>query len=163
MKVTIISANINSGKTTYANNLIREDRSKYLGFLSISNKQKNSFYLEDISDNGKILLMNENYEENLERIGRFYIRANAFKTAHDSLLNQVEKDNSNKIAVIDEVGRLELRGKGFDGLLRHLIEKQISLLLCIRKPFVADVIAFYELDRFELEVIEVPYKKELEK
>jgi nucleoside-triphosphatase THEP1 len=159
MKVIIVSANINSGKTTYANNLIREDRSKYLGFLSFSNKDKNSFYLQDISNGEKILLMSENYDKGLERIGRFYIRADAFKTAQDSLLNQLEEDNLNKIAVIDEVGRLELRGKGFDGLLRYLIDKQISLLLCIRECFLDDVIACYGLDRFEIEIIKVPFKK----
>jgi nucleoside-triphosphatase THEP1 len=162
MKVIIISANINSGKTTYAKNLIREDRSKYLGFLSFSNKEKNSFYLNDITNDEKIPLMDECYDQSLERMGRFYIRQGAFKAAHDSLLNQLEAD-SNKIAVIDEVGRLELCGKGFNELLRDLLMKHISMLLCIRKCFVADVIKSYGLDRFELEIIEIPYKEELNK
>lgn len=159
MKVIIISADKNSGKTTYANNLIRKDRSKYLGFLSLSNNDKNSFYLQDINSDDKILLMDDVPRKNLERIGRFYIRPNAFNEVHDLLIEQIKEDDLNKIVVIDEVGRLELSRKGFDVLLRELLEKRVSLLLCVRKCFVADVIRSYRLDKFELEVIDVPYEK----
>jgi nucleoside-triphosphatase THEP1 len=157
MKVTIISADINSGKTTYVQKLIDEDRSEYLGFLSLSNEGKNSFYLKDIKSNRKIHLMDDTGDSNLERIGRFYLQPNAFNVAKELLLNQVKEYGYNKTVVIDEVGRLELAGKGFNELLRELIDFDVNLVLCIRKSFVCDVIRFYNLDSFDLTVIEVPF------
>ncbi len=154
MMVSIICANRNSGKTTFANNLISKDSSKYIGFLSLSSPNKDSFYLYDINTHDKIVLMSEKINVNYERIGRFYIEPFAFEKAYDSLLNQVENDKEHRCVVLDEIGQLELNGKGFDNLMEKLIDLNVDLLLCIRVDFVDSVIKKYGIKNYS--IIEVP-------
>ncbi|MBK5200299.1 MAG: hypothetical protein JJE21_02065 [Spirochaetaceae bacterium] len=143
MKVTIISAERNSGKTTFAKNLISKNKNGFLGFLSYSSPSKDSFYLYDINNSNTIVLMSEKVNDNYERIGRFYIEPFAFDKAYDSLINQIGAFETKKCIVIDEVGQLELDGYGFDRLINRLIELDENLLLCIRKCFVESVVFKY--------------------
>lgn len=158
MKVTIISADINSGKTTYVNNLVMANRSKYLGFISFSNSEKNFYYLEDIKTKSKIPLMDEIYEKDCKRIGKFFIKKDAFLMAKTLLLKQVD-EYSDPIVVLDEIGRLELNGEGFDSLLKELIDLKINMMLCVRKKFVSEVIQKYRFDKDDLNIVEVQYRK----
>lgn len=154
MKVTIIHAERNSGKTTFAKNFISKDKNSFIGFLSYSSINKDSFYLYDISNGNTISLMSEKVNVNYDKIGRFYIEPLAFEKAYDSIIDQVETIESKKCVVIDEVGQLELDGYGFDKLIKHLIDLDIDLLLCIRNCFVASVVSKYGFSNYIL--IDIP-------
>jgi nucleoside-triphosphatase THEP1 len=145
MQVTIISAEKNSGKTTYAKHLIEGHEMEYLGFLSLSDPQKKEFYLQDINDGKKILIMSEYGNDAYEKLGRFYLEPNGFDIACDTLFEEINISSESKTVLIDEVGRLELRGKGFNALINKLIEMDIDLVLCVRKSFVSEVIRKYGL------------------
>ena len=157
MTVTIISADINSGKTTYAKHLIEKHKEEYLGFLSLSNKKKDKFYLYDINDGNKILIMSECGDKNYEKLGRFYLEPGAFDKAYDLLINHLNGESFSKTVLIDEVGRLELKGRGFNALISKLIEMNVNLVLCVRKVFVEDVISKYKFENCS--VIDVEYNE----
>ena len=161
MQVTIITAEINSGKTTYAKHLIEGHEMEYLGFLSLSDSQKKEFYLQDINDRKKILIMSESGNDAYEKLGRFYLDPNGFDIAFNSLIEEINNSSDNKTVLIDEVGRLELRGKGFNALINKLIEMDIDLLLCVRKSFVREVIEKYGFTNCK--VINVEYDESFRK
>lgn len=154
MKVTLICADKNSGKTTFAKKIISEDKNSFFGFLSFSSANKNSYYLHEIENEENILLMSDKVNNDYERIGRFYIEPYAFDKAYELILKKINESKTKKCVVIDEVGKLELDGFGFDKLIKHLIDIDMDLLLCVRASFVSDVILKYGFSDYT--IIKVP-------
>ncbi len=149
MHVTIISGARNSAKTTTLIKLIEENKDSYLGFVCLSDKNKNSYYLNNILTNDNYLIM-QNTEINCkEKLGQFYIIDNSFFTISKILLEQI-KEHGDKVIALDEIGLLELKGSGYDDLLKQLVLLDKNLLLCVRDIFVDKVIQKYKLENVEI-------------
>ena len=59
--------------------------------------------------------------------------------------SNVEFDDKG-VVIVDEIGRLELRGEGFDFLMRHLLSLSVHLIITVRTEFLEDVLRHYEIE-----------------
>ena len=72
--------------------------------------------------------------------GQFVFSLSAFKLGHTYVLNQCPSS-----VWIDEVGKLELQGLGYDSLLRQLLKRNIDLTLIIRDTYLPDILTMYSI------------------
>ena len=147
MHCRIITGGRGCGKTHYLLSLI-EKGEKAQGFLSLH--EGDSYYLRNIETGEKKLLMTTS-ELFAGRIGRYYYDEKLFREACSSL-----SSIDNGSVFIDEIGRLELSGGGFDKGLRSLLGKNVSLTLTVRCDFLSSVIASYNLGNAEIISVEAP-------
>ena len=143
MNVTIISGSKNSAKTTTLINLVELNKENYLGYICLSDDNKNSYYLKNIITEDNYLIMQNTEIKSKERLGQYYIIDNSFFTISNILLEQI-KDNTDKVVALDEIGLLELNGSGYNNLLKELILLDMNLVLCVRDKFVEKVIEKYQ-------------------
>jgi len=85
-------------------------------------------------------------------VGRYLFLENAFTHAYSSFKDQW--DINTELVIIDELGLLELRAKGFYSLVMDLLEKKpfslVPLLLVIREHKLEEMIAFFKLNISEI-------------
>lgn len=149
MSIIIFSKPVHSGKTS--------------ALLEWSKKQKNiaGILMPDMDGERKMLdiRLNEIFDAECKdahdskkstvNIGRFYFYAASFEKANSILINEMAK--APEWLVIDEVGRLEMDGKGFYPALKKLIPvyqsalSTSSLLLVIRDSLVEKICSFFEI------------------
>ena len=94
----------------------------------------------------------EKEKENDVAIGRFIFDQDAFDTAMDWLNDHLEDPALNFI-ILDEVGPLELNGKGWDSWLRNALFSlgDTSLILVVRENLVEEVINSYALINYKID------------
>ena len=153
-KLTIISGDRHSGKTTRLLNYIEELKEKAVlvaGIVSIGtfkNDVRDSFILKDISTDIEKFFMSRNKCDNCEKIGRFYINNETYNWGEDVINNAI---NSNvETIVIDEIGALELNGKGWDSVLIKVLETDKNIIITVRNKFVDDIVLKYGFTDFQI-------------
>ncbi len=141
----IVTGPIDSGKTSYMLELIAK-APMARGF--ISSKDRSGYSLVDIEskEERRYLSINPIFEY---RFGKWYIDYSSFDWAYKKLYHLDYGD-----VFLDEVGRLELEGKGFSKALSMLKEREINLTLAIRDEFVQSIINAFSLD--DAIVVSVP-------
>jgi len=84
-------------------------------------------------------------------VGRFSFDPDGFVTA-TGWLNEHMRDPQVRHLILDEVGHLELQGKGWDTWLRTSLPlpKDKTLILVIRRPLLDDIINRYQLEEVSL-------------
>ena len=88
-------------------------------------------------------------------IGKYKFSFAAFAKAID-LIYQNSRQNSGWL-IIDEIGPLEIEGKGFNELLNELLEDEMfnmNLILVIRESILNDVLKHYRLDLHEIKIFD---------
>lgn len=151
MKITIISGKRNSAKTTTLKRIVENKSEKFLGYFCESDKDKEVFYLRNVLNNDLITIMRTNLSNTKESIGKYNIIDNSFLLAEETLLSQIhELKGDNFSIVIDEIGRLELNGSGYNTLIKKLLKFNYDLIFCIRDEFVEDIIDKYDLSNIEI-------------
>ncbi len=80
-------------------------------------------------------------------VGRYYLNGAAFRMAMESYRQAlITRPN---LFVMDEIGKLELRGSGHHNLLRQALEDQhLPLLLVIRDSLLPAVVDRYQLEKY---------------
>lgn len=147
MKVTVICGDRNSGKTTTLKKIIAKADRRYLGYVSESDNNKDVFYLRNVYTNEIIKVLQTEKCLSTQKIGKYFIRQNAFREAIKILLNQIESQMTEDFTlVLDEVGALELSGSGFNVVLEKIASSNISLIICVRKSFVEQVCSKYKFE-----------------
>ncbi len=149
MSIFIFSQPIHSGKTTQ--------------LLHWCNQQKNvtGILMPDIDGKRKILDLEtkelftiecdnpSDSPEELITVGKYHFYATAFKKANTILLSALSRNP--QLLVIDEVGKLELEGKGFYPGVKKAIEdhekKLIStqLILVVREGLYDEAVNFFKI------------------
>lgn len=153
-KLTIISGNKQSGKTSYLKNLIRDLNAESLscaGFIAegtFKNNQRDSFNLRDIITHHEILLMDTNPKTGHEKIGKFYINEEGLKFGKN-ILNKALNSNYNKV-VIDEIGPLELENKGWSDPFRLLLNSEKELIISVRRELLEKVITHFDTKSYKI-------------
>ena len=151
MNVTIISGERNSGKTTTLKKLIAKADRRFLGYVSESSADKNVFYLRNVYTNEIIKVLQTEKCLSNQKVGKYFVRQNAFREAIQILSNQIESQRSEDYTlVLDEVGSLELSGFGFNGILEKVSSLNISLIICVRDTFVEQVCSKYNFKDCEI-------------
>ncbi|NVM00720.1 MAG: hypothetical protein HWN67_00170 [Candidatus Helarchaeota archaeon] len=146
--VIILIGDKNSGKTENARliyeYLISEGIS-VSGIISRSEMNKNmkkSYYAVDLQTGERRLLASKNFMSGGEKFGNFYFFEEGFKFADRTLTQNI----SSGVKIIDEVGQLEVKKRGFYKTIRFLIENYNGhLILVVRNSNIENVIKLFDL------------------
>ena len=84
-------------------------------------------------------------------IGRFIFDQDAFDTAIGWLNDDLKNPNLHYV-ILDEIGPLELKGKGWDGWLRHALMHpgNTSLIIIVRENILDQVISHFALIDYKI-------------
>ena len=153
-KITIISGEKHSGKTTKLLEIISDFKLRdisYTGILAIGtfkNNQRHSFDIVDISTQEKMEFMSVEPSIGSDKIGRFYINKNALEFGN-RVLEKAIISNA-KYLIIDEIGPLELDEKGWAPILNKSIETNRNIIISVRKELLNDILKKFKISEFEL-------------
>lgn len=164
--VKIISGAINSGKTTTAEKVVVEYRSRGLktaGFLSVSEGDKESYYFMDLSSGKRIKSVSAEIpfgEQGWIRyeFSRFYFSTTAFEFANALIRRAAEAKGPDipDIVFIDEIGPLELAGGGCIEELKKLMHVFDGVVcIVIRESLVEAFSSRLQIDLQKTEIIRV--------
>jgi nucleoside-triphosphatase THEP1 len=143
-KIFIITGSIGEGKTTYVKKLIeifRKYNIKCGGILServLTNSQTTGYDLVNIETGEKETFLREYEECGSERIGRFTICPKGLALGNVILNSLILSENT--FVIIDEIGLLEIRNKGWSDCLNDLVENSGNhILLIVRDTYIHEV------------------------
>ena len=147
-------------KTTLLKNVVRELRGqKYRleGFLSEAVRRKKEtvgYDLFDLKEEKSIPFIRKTGEKDWQKIGSYFFIPQSLEEAEKIILRGKEAD----ILVVDEVGPLELSGKGFWPALKRVVFQPLnSYLLVIRKNIIEDFLAM--LGKSEVKIFDIENKE----
>ena len=149
-KIFIVTGKIDGGKTSFIKKLVdvlKEKNIKVGGIYSqkiIENNERTGYDVVDIKTNKSEIFLRANGNGNLEKIGIFSIFPQGLKFGLESLKpsNNIE----NEIVIVDEVGKLELSGKGWASELEDfLILQNNHILMVIHEDLVEKTIEKWNL------------------
>jgi nucleoside-triphosphatase THEP1 len=154
--ITIVSGQINTGKTRWMRNQF-ENYSNADGFLSLKNYKKNihtGYNLLDLNS-GEITpfirkpeFIESDWNE-IFRLGNHYsFSIEGFKKAEIICNRAISKPAS--FFFLDEIGPLELQGKGFMQIFSRLLENEMELVIAVRKPALKEVIKKFNLKNYKI-------------
>ena len=134
--IFLLSGPVHSGKTTLLKKAAREFKNqgvKVDGFLSVAvfaGKDRTGYDLLDLQEERPIPLLRITGEEEWQRIGSYFFVPSGIEKAEKIILRSGEAD----ICVVDEVGPLELEGRGFwPALERVLLPPSTNFLIVVRE------------------------------
>jgi nucleoside-triphosphatase THEP1 len=143
-KIFIISGLVGEGKTTYTKKLIdffRRNGINVGGIIServINNSQTIGYDLVNIETGEKEAFLRQKEESGNETIGRFTICQKGLAMGNTVLNSMILQGN--RIVIIDEVGLLELRNKGWSNCINDLVTKSENhILITVRDTYVNEV------------------------
>jgi nucleoside-triphosphatase THEP1 len=147
--IYILSAPIRSGKTT-----------ALMEFWEMGMIDMDGFITPEINELRKLIFLDteeefdfeveENSGEKIIQVGPFKFSVAVFESTNKKIKSLI--NSKAKLIVIDEIGRLEMEGMGFEPALNSYIElfkkKESSqiLILVIRNSLLVKAIEKYELD-----------------
>jgi nucleoside-triphosphatase THEP1 len=141
-KVYVVTGKIESGKTTLISELVTKlqtDKISVSGIYSkriVENYMTTGYNVVKISNYESVKFLRTKGSRDQQRIGKFYIYDEGLLAGKEELLL-----NKTQIKVIDEIGKLELEGKGWCESLYQIIEDSDSnLLLSVREEVLNEVI-----------------------
>jgi nucleoside-triphosphatase THEP1 len=148
IEIAILTGPINAGKTTSLQSVLNGlDLGSVSGFLTVRDSE-NDKHLLDIKANISIPFYTFALDPESIPVGRFYLSHNAITKGIEIIKNFAINEDS--ILVIDEVGKLELKGKGFDNALTQTLGIIPStpfnkkILIIVRDYLVDDVLSHYK-------------------
>ena len=157
-KVVIITGGVKAGKTSFLRKVSEElNKSGKLvcGFISpriLDGNTTVGYSIQNV-ETGEILpFLNEKKAELIDTsksIGKYFIDSDTEQKAKQILSDALLKGAD--IIIIDEVGRLELRGGGWCEELQELLQSnKATLVLSVRDSFVQPVIEYFKIDNVEV-------------
>ena len=149
-KIFIITGSIRGGKTTYTKKLIdllRRNNLKIGGILSerlLEGNITTGYNIVNVETGDREDFLRETGEASEERIGRFTISNKGLEEGNRVLRSLAENDNY--LVIIDEVGLLEINGKGWSESIGNLLENSSNnILMTVRDLYVEEVRKKWEL------------------
>jgi len=143
-KVFIISGKVGSGKSTQLEKISRELQQSGLdldGFLcrgDTKHGERIAYTLVNVRDGSEFLFATNKTREGWPSYGRFCFNPEAF-TEGEGIIRKGIKRKSNVI-IIDEVGPLELEGRGWASILEELMkETEMVQLWTVRESILESV------------------------
>ncbi len=143
MQIHLLSGEIHSGKTTWLKEHLLIEKA-CCGILSplINGKR----YFLNISTRETVCMEASPNEKEVLEIGKYKFSVNAFNWA----IQQIESclNQPTATVIIDEVGPLELQGKGFASILNKLLSSSdiSDLVLVVRQSAVSAVLKTFHID-----------------
>jgi nucleoside-triphosphatase THEP1 len=158
--IIVFTGPVQSGKTTFLRSLF-EDRKDVSGFLcpdvnglrcffDLNSKELLEFEVPHAGDGLSVI-----------NIGKFAFRSDIFAKAK-RMISQAS-DISSSVFIIDEIGKLELKGLGLEPELKKMLHERPSkintLIVVVRDYLLDDVIKRYSLS--DAVVIHIANKEEI--
>ena len=147
-KIFIVTGEKEEGKTSSLVEVIDKLKGAGVsvgGFISpriIVDGKTIGYYLEGVLDGRRQILMTETEQNGFQKIGRFWLDPNVIKRVTSTIEEQAL---SPSVIFIDEVGRLELEGRGWDEVLRSLLLTNVVVVIAVRKAFVDEILKYYSI------------------
>ena len=139
-QIFVVKGKVGSGKTSVIKELIENFKSKNITIGGIytqkifENDERIGYDVVDIKTNTAETFLRTNHCSNCEKIGMFSIFAQGVEQGKQSL--NPENTEGDQLVVIDEVGMLELKGKGWAKNLEQLVQSgKKHLLIVVRDEF----------------------------
>jgi nucleoside-triphosphatase THEP1 len=158
-QIFVVKGKIGSGKTTLVKELIENLKRKNIRIGGIytqkifENEERIGYDVVDAKTNTAEIFLRINHCETCKKIGIFSIFSDGVKKGKESL--HPEKTADDQLVVIDEVGMLELNGKGWAKQLNNLIQSgKNHLLIAVRDEFSEEVLKKWNIQHAT--VFEVP-------
>ncbi len=147
--VIIFTGPIGSGKTTKLENWVN-GRSDTGGILMPV--RSGGRYFQQIRSGEEYPAEADMGDDNVIVIGKYRFSADAFIRANSEIMKGFGKYNN---IVIDEIGPLELQGKGFAPSLFNIVNNkrrmsQTDIFLVIREGLVKDIVEYFKITDFEV-------------
>ena len=162
--IIILTGPVNSGKTTFLKTLIPELTRRSIpvhGFLSsrVVTKNKTTGYdLFDIQSQKTLPYLRTDAKEGWEKIGSYYFVPETLEKAK----NIIDKHPIGDWLVVDEIGPLELKGKGlWPALTRILSNRDLHILCVVRKAILPDILRLTAIPKSH--ILEIQDKNLLDK
>ena len=134
--IFLLSGPVHSGKTTLLKRAVREFKDQGVrvdGFLSeavFTGKERTGYDLLDLREDRSIPLLRIAGEEEWQKIGPYFFVPSGIEKAEKIILRSGGAD----ICVVDEIGPLELEGRGFwPSLKRVLLPPSTNFLIVVRE------------------------------
>lgn len=156
--IFILSAPVHSGKTTWLSQVVAGLKKQgrickgILTYAVFEDDRRIGYDIENIETGGR--------QAFIRRVGYgvafedsdVYLRDYHFSSVVIEEVNQMLKDSvGTDIVVIDEIGPLELRDKGFFPAVSFLIShRPPCLIMVVRDTILSDVILQFGIDEFQL-------------
>ena len=145
VKTIVITGAIGSGKTTF----LKELNAK----IKLSNRSVSGFYSERIIKNEetigydvvavekceKAVFLRKSGKDEQEKVGPYFIYEDGVNLAQKSI------NSSANYIFIDEIGKLELKGKGWANILPDLVNSDSTLILSLREEIHQELIRKFKL------------------
>lgn len=150
MKILILKGPIRSGKTTWLKEMYN-NKKNVAGILSPVINEKR--YFLNLENNETQPMEADEKEQEVLSVGRYRFSLKSFTWARQVILNGLE--NGKELLIIDEIGPLELQGKGFAETLKTVLpsKSDFQLLLVIRENCVDEVLNYFGINKMAVEFI----------
>jgi nucleoside-triphosphatase THEP1 len=144
--IYIISGETRSGKTTYLKSIIKalrkkETNIKISGIIAHGidkDEERFGFNIEDVATGKKKFLCSQEPDENELKIGRFYFSKEGLQFGKDALSTNLDQTD---LLVIDEIGYMELKGKGWFEAIENALEyPHLNMIWVVRKRILEEVL-----------------------
>lgn len=151
-KIFILSGAVAEGKTTCLKKIIailKEKDIKTAGIICprmVENNLTMGYDIEDIKSGEKKTFLRIEENTDYQKIGKYSIHPQGLALGMQALSTSQHSDN--KLVIIDEIGRLELSGKGWAESLEILLKAGNNVvLLAVRDQFVDQVIEKWSFEK----------------
>ena len=154
-EIFIITGEIGQGKTTFVKNLVNDLKNENLqiaGFLALgkdTSGTREGFNLHNLLTDETIAICTTTFQENYLQIGKYFFDPTAFSKGNNWLINTLQEKPD--LVVIDEIGPMELQGKGWAPALNWLTkESKAFQIWIIRKGLVDLILKKWKIDSYLL-------------
>jgi nucleoside-triphosphatase THEP1 len=145
--IFVLTGPIHSGKTTLLERVVHEFRKskvKVDGFLSKAlreGQEVTGYDLFDLREGSSIPLLRTTGEKEWQRVGSYFFLPSGLDKAKRIILRSKNAD----LFVVDEIGPLELSGKGFwPALKQALFPPQAAYLIVVREKILEEFLGILE-------------------
>ncbi len=159
-KIYIISGETRSGKTTFLKKIIKalkeqNPQVKIGGIIAHGidkNNERLGFEIEDIYTGKKHQLCTTTQKPDSIKIGRFWFFEEGFRFGRKAIETNI---NDLDLLVIDEIGYLELKGKGwFSSIEKAMQNQDLDMIWVVRKRILEEVMKQWQHANFEVIKVE---------
>jgi nucleoside-triphosphatase THEP1 len=165
----IITGAVDSGKTSMLYSLCsRLDLAGYsfggmIQVPALPGKPKREYVWSDQASGETRLLMSEDEQPGMIRFGRFWFDEQTFAWARERM---AAASSAVDYLTFDEIGPLELEGKGLDGMLRTMLASfGGTIIAVVRRPLLEHVCVRYGLHIDHVRILHAdrPWEAQLER
>lgn len=154
-KIYIITEDEHKGKTTFVKNIVSRLLNSGLniqGFIAeavVVDKKLTGYDLKNVQNNKKVQIITKDKHDNWLKLGPYFFNPGGFDFGIDILNNK--NINNADLIIIDEIGPLELSGKGWCNQINNLLTvNPVPMIWVVRKSIIKEVIEKWEISNYEI-------------